>query len=288
MLLGKIGGVRFRINLLFLLLGLLYTWMGFLREILLVFSAVFLHELAHLLTAYMLGIKIQEIVIWPFGGQARVEDFTALEPEKEILLALSGPLLSFSLAGIFYFGDWFANEQWRSLFVNINLLLGAFNSIPALPLDGGHVLQALLAGRIGYRRSNLWVSIFGQFIGVAMIAYGIYLTLTRYTGINILLVGVFLIWAAYRERKLLGYAFMRFLIRKKKELADNGFLPARQLVGTPSTLIKDLLKTVGPSNYLIVLVVDEQNQVVAMKSEAELTDVLLERGPYTILQDCLF
>lgn len=287
LVIGKIAGVKIRLNLLLLLLGLLYASLGLVREILLVFSAVLLHELAHLLTAYLLNIHIKEIELWPFGGQAQLEDYLALEPEKEILLALSGPLFSLSLAGASYYFAGFFSEPWRTMSFHTNLILAGFNSLPALPLDGGHICQAWLASRIGYRKANRLMSSTGQILGLGMTAAGIYWTLKGGPGVNLVLVGLFLVWAAYRERRFLGFAFMRFLVRKKKELSQAGFLPARQLVGTPVTPIKQLLQTVGPSTYLIVSVVDEQYRIIDFRGEAELIELLLEKGPDARLGDHL-
>lgn len=288
MVIGKIGGVKLRLNLLFLLLGLLYSWLGYWPQILVIFSAVVLHELAHLLTAHLLKIKIAEVQLWPFGGQAQLEDYLALEPEREILLAISGPLFSLSLAGLSYFTDIFQASSWRMVFVNTNLILGGFNLLPALPLDGGHVLQAVLARVLGYRRANQCMSALGMFLGIGISAAGVYLGTAGFSGINLILVGLFLFWAAYRERRMLGYAFVRFLVRKKKTLAAAGFLPARQLVAAAATPVKELLKSAAPANYLVVLVVDEQDHITGMKSEAELIELLLEKGPRALLGDFLF
>lgn len=285
MVIGKIGGVKIRLNILFLLLGLLYSWLGYWPQILVIFSAVMLHELAHLLTAHLLKVRIAEVQLWPFGGQAQLEDYLALEPEKEILVAISGPLFSLSLAGLSYFSDIFQASSWKMVFVNINLLLGGFNLLPALPLDGGHVLQAVLARPLGYRRANQCMTALGLFLGIGISAAGVYLGTAGFSSINLMLVGAFVFWAAYRERRMLGYAFVRFLVRKKKELAAAGFLPARQLVATAGTPVKELLKSAAPANYMVVLIVDEQDRITGMKSEAELIELLLEKGPLALLGD---
>ena len=91
---SRLLGIPIRVNPLFLLLAILYSCLGLGREIIIILAAVFLHEIAHTLVALMLGIKVAEIEILPFGGQAQIEDFTALDPSKEIYLALAGPAVS--------------------------------------------------------------------------------------------------------------------------------------------------------------------------------------------------
>lgn len=284
MRLGKIGGVVIRINWFFLLLGPGCAWLGLLPQMLLIYAAVLLHEMAHLFMALMLGIKVSEIELLPFGGRESIEDFLALEPGREIYLALAGPIFSLSLAAILYFTD-LINGPWRTTFINTNLLLGLFNSLPALPLDGGRVLQALLAGRIGYRRATRLTAGLGRAAGLVLLGWGFYMGWSKPGAVNCLVVGLFLFWAAGREARLSYYLFMRFLVGKKKELAGSGFLPAQHLVSSPSTPVRDLLNTSRPASYLVVLMVDESQQVTAMISEAELIEILLEKGPHCTLRE---
>ena len=58
MLVGKIGGIRIRINLLVLLLGGLYAYLGLAVEILLILAAVLIHEIAHVIMARLLGVRV--------------------------------------------------------------------------------------------------------------------------------------------------------------------------------------------------------------------------------------
>lgn len=248
-------------------------------------AAVFLHEMAHSLAALNLGIKVAEIEILPFGGQAQIEDFTGLNPGKEISLALAGPAMSLLLAGLFYFLQ--AYLSWdMQFFININLLLGLFNLLPALPLDGGRVFRALISPRLGFKRSTLAAAFLGQFIALLLFAYGFYLSYTQFTGANYLVIGILLFLAARRESKLMFYGFMRYLLHKKAELDQKGFLSCKNLVAYNHTLVKDILSATGPDYYLTVLVLDEGHHPQRMISEVELIECFLEKGPRVSLQDC--
>jgi stage IV sporulation protein FB len=119
-----------------------------------------------------------------------------------------------------------------------------------------------------------------------MIAGGAYLTWTSRTGINFIILGVFLFWAARREARFLIYAFMRFLVHKKGELARKGFLSSRQVVSMENAAIKNILDSSQPTHYLLVVIVDQEHRVVGMRSEAELIECLFEKGPRATLRDC--
>jgi len=282
---ARIAGIDFKVNIAFLLICLVYTLLGLGEEILLIVSAVLVHELAHTVAAVTLGVKVFEVELLPFGGQSKIEDFTGLDPEKEIYIALAGPLVSFLLAAVFSF-LFPLRENAVGLFININLSLGGFNILPALPLDGGRVLRALLSKMLGYRRATMRAAALGKISAVLVGGYGIYLTYTTMTGANLIIIGVLLFWAAGREAKFLAYAFMRFLVNKKSELARHGFMQCQQLVARADTPVKTILDASRPSYYLTVLIVGDNDSIIAVLSEAELIECLLEKGPLSILRDC--
>ncbi|MGR6835375.1 M50 family metallopeptidase [Syntrophomonas erecta] len=277
--LGKIAGVSLVVNPLFLLLCLVYIWLGWGLEILIITSAVLVHEIAHTLMAAGLGVKVVEIELLPFGGQARMEDLTGSEPDKEIFIALAGPLTSLSLAAFFHFLYSGSDSEPVSLFIYINLLLGCFNLLPALPLDGGRILRAWLSRISGYKKATARAALLGKLCAILIGGLGVYIAYYNIVGINLVIIAAILYWAAWREGQLLFYSFMRFLVNKKGELARNGMLPARQLVAYPDTLVKEVIASCKPSYYMLVVIVDNQHRIIGMKSEAELIELLMDKGP---------
>jgi stage IV sporulation protein FB len=285
MILGKVAGVRIRVNWLFLLLCAIYVYLGLGLEIMVIFASVLLHELSHTIMAAILGVKVAEIELLPFGGQARIDDFTGLDPDREIYIALAGPIFSLSIAALFYFLPAAFPFQTSQL-IQINLFLGVFNLLPALPLDGGRILRAYLSTRMGYKKATSRCAWLGKMIAGLICAYGGYLFYRQQSGANYILVAVLLFWAARREGKLLSYAFMRYLVNKKSELASKGFLTSRQVVSLEDALVKDILEATRPSYYTVVLVLDQAHHPLGLRSEAELIECLFSKGPLARLKDC--
>lgn len=286
MLVGKIGGIRIRINLLVLLLGGLYAYLGLVVEILLILAAVLIHEIAHIIMARLLGVRVAEVDLLPFGGQAKMEDYTGLDPEQDIYLALAGPAASLSAAGIFYFLQEQIVSSYLPMFININLFLGLFNLCPGLPMDGGHILRAVLSKFIGYKRATSRTAALGKVIALGIMGWGGYQLYYQQGGVNFIVVGALLMGAAHREGRLLAYAFMRYLVNKKSELAKRGLLPAQQMVSREDTLLKIILESARPNFYMVVLAMDENDNVVGMRSEAELIECFFDKGPKARLRDC--
>ena len=179
---------------------MVYTALGLGYEILCILAAVIIHELAHTLVAGILGIKISEVELLPFGGQARTEDFLGLVPEREVYIALAGPLTSLALAGGVLVAGKHGGEGYLPFFMQINLVLALFNLLPALPLDGGRVLRALLSRRFGYRKATRGAAFLGQIIAVALMGYGAYEAYFLREGVNALVIGAF--YSGLLARKL--------------------------------------------------------------------------------------
>ena len=142
------------------------------------FGCVVLHEFGHALMARRFGIGTRDIVLFPFGGVARLERIPEV-PSQEFLVALAGPAVSVGIAaGLFAalrlygsaprledFGIGNASFAERLMFINAGLAV--FNLLPAFPMDGGRVLRALLAMRLDYVRATEVAARIGQ--GVAAI-----------------------------------------------------------------------------------------------------------------------
>jgi Zn-dependent protease/CBS domain-containing protein len=189
-------------------LGLMTAWLLGIITTLALFFSVLGHELSHALMGRAEGIEIEEIVLHPFGGLARLRN----EPESpgaEFRIAIAGPAASFLFA-VFAFGAWFIalSSGYRTsagVFFLIgagNLLLAVFNLFPGYPLDGGRVLRAILWKRDGnIADATRKAGICGMLIAGTLIIFGVYMAVAPdfrayFMGFWCALVGLFLFDAA--------------------------------------------------------------------------------------------
>jgi Zn-dependent protease/predicted transcriptional regulator len=200
--LGSISGIDIRVHFTFALLlaaaasqladkqGARGAVFGMLVVVCL-FACVVLHELGHGLVAQRFGVAVREIVLLPIGGVARLLS----EPKKplhELLIAIAGPLVNVILAcGLFVAlgpatvlapdfidvaGRSFETPSLRSLLTSLfvgNITLAVFNMVPALPMDGGRVLRALLSFFVGPVKATNIASIVAQVLAIALGIYGL-------------------------------------------------------------------------------------------------------------------
>ncbi len=197
---GRLLGVDIRIHLTFVLL-LIFVWftqsvsMGAagagrgLALVGIIFGSVVLHELGHAVMARRNGLNVRSIILLPIGGVTLMEDkaIRNANPARDIRIALAGPLVNLAIAaatGTFivaflpHIRLWsqpfvHANNLPRSLFWG-NLFLGAFNLLPAYPMDGGRVLRALLAERMEYVQATRRAVTIGQAFAMLMIFLGVW------------------------------------------------------------------------------------------------------------------
>ena len=99
------------------------------------------HELGHIALCGALGIPIRQLRLSLLGAELRLEGADRQGWRGELLVAAAGPavnlLLATAAAGIG------RGQEFLCLFAGASVVLGVFNLLPVLPLDGGRVLAAL-------------------------------------------------------------------------------------------------------------------------------------------------
>lgn len=115
------------------------------------------HELMHVFSASLLGIKVEQIMIYPFGMCAKFHGFGLGKPLQEGIVASMGICSHFFIGGILFLLfqiNWISNPYYQYL-SDVNIGLALFNFIPIYPLDGFRMLQSLLHQWIPYRKAYL-------------------------------------------------------------------------------------------------------------------------------------
>ena len=115
--------------------------------VILLYLSVLVHELSHSVVARGFGLPVRRILLYPLGGISEI-DREAPTPGREFAIAAAGPALSLLLGGIGW-GLYQVDSTgvtgaliWQLVFANI--IVGIFNLLPGLPLDGGRMLRAVI------------------------------------------------------------------------------------------------------------------------------------------------
>jgi Zn-dependent protease/CBS domain-containing protein len=133
-------------------------------------ASVLCHEIGHAIMARRHGIPVGPIVLTPVGGIAPMENMCR-EPKIEMQVALAGPVVSLLLGGILWALAEFTGNEFPLLWLALaNAAFGAFNLVPAFPLDGGRVLRASLAMRMPLVAATRWSTRIGRFLALLFVA----------------------------------------------------------------------------------------------------------------------
>ncbi len=173
---------------------------------LLFFTSVLLHELAHSLLARSRGVPVKGITLFIFGGVSSLDSEPATAPSAAWIAAI-GPLTSLALALVFY-GLAVATEAtpFGMLFAYLafaNVVLAAFNVLPAYPLDGGRVLHAVVWRVTGDRlRATRIAATIGGIVAAILIVLGIVSALyASFSGLWLTFIGWYLLQSGNVERR---------------------------------------------------------------------------------------
>jgi Zn-dependent protease/CBS domain-containing protein len=151
----------------------------------LLFLCVLLHEFGHIFTARAFGVSTPEVILLPIGGVSRLEHIPE-KPSEEFLIAIAGPLVNIAIAVLLVLlgGASIKLQEFSTLDISggslvdqlamVNLFLAVFNLIPAFPMDGGRVLRALLATRLGYVHATEVAAMIGQWAAFALGFLGLF------------------------------------------------------------------------------------------------------------------
>lgn len=211
--LGSVFGIRIELHVTFLLF---LAWIAISQGLfsgspqraltsvllfLLVFACVVLHELGHALMARRYGIRTRDIVLLPIGGVARLQRMPE-KPEQEIAIALAGPAVNVAIVLVLFVALWVfqggasIDGGVLDTLLLVNIVMIAFNLIPAFPMDGGRVLRALLALHMPYARATAIAAGVGQAFALLFAVVGLF------WNHMLVFVALFVFLAASEERAL--------------------------------------------------------------------------------------
>ncbi len=255
---GSLWGIPIEIHITFVLLMVLelllsFPELYFFAFTLLLFVFVVVHELSHSVVARHYGIKVRKIVLYPIGGVSEIEEIPE-NPSVEWRMAVAGPLASFAIGFVLFgLGQVVTIEaapipviittgNFILNLAQVNILLGAFNLIPAFPMDGGRVFRALLAERLKFSDATRYAAFIGKLLGVFMAVFGILYDFW------LVIIGVFIYIGATEEAEstIVSTTLARVRVR-------DVMLP-QVAIASPETTLADALETMFKARSHDVLV----------------------------------
>ena len=131
-----------------------------------------LHEAGHACVIRLLGGRVVKLELTAWGAAMIPFRLRLFSYREELLIALAGPATSLTLA--FLTSLW--TKQWggegASLLAGLHFMIGMFNLLPAYPMDGGRILEAILSTLLGPATSETLCAVLARGIGLALMPVG--------------------------------------------------------------------------------------------------------------------
>jgi Zn-dependent protease len=258
--LGKVAGIEIRVHASFAILVVLFALafsqpgaagpLAGLTWLVIIFSCVVVHELAHSIVARRRGAVVHEILLLPIGGVSKLEQLPGT-PSDEFAIAIAGPLASAAIAGA---GAALATAMGVRLLpvdllsgsllsrlVWFNLIVAGFNLLPAFPLDGGRVLRAWLERRLDLETATRHAARIGRWLAVSLAVTGLLVD------VWLVVIGVFVyLGASAEEAATIVHARIGRLDVRDAMLVEPLVLEARTRTGDLGTFLRRTPQRIFP------------------------------------------
>ena len=233
------------------------------------------HEASHLLAARALGVGVRQLRLMPFGGAIQLENPYAIAPGRLLAVAAAGPAGSLlCLVTSAALAHWRALSPGLTLaLIQANLMLAVFNLLPALPLDGGRMLYALLCDRMGRGRAVELGILLGRVTAAVLAMLALYMALVlRRLNLSMLFAAVFLLASAGDERRALSGANLKALLGTLAPIARP--VPARVLAVGEDCAARDALRA-ARADAITLYAVYSGSRLVRLTDDRRLLEAIL-------------
>jgi len=251
--------------------------------VILLFASVLVHELSHCVVARAFGLPVRRILLYPLGGFSEIEQ-EPQTPAREFAVSVVGPLTSLALAGCGWGLDVALNPGGipRVLIDQLilaNLVLGVFNLLPGLPLDGGRILRAgvwKLTGRPG--TATIAAAWAGRALAVALVAVPVLmlggrLSLTNTYLLWLVVIAVFM-WVSS------GQAIRAAKVRDRLPGLQARRL-ARRAIAIPGNIpLAEAIRRADEAQARALVVVDHDATPIAIVNETAVMATPPQRRPW--------
>lgn len=250
--------------------------------VLLLYGSVLVHELAHCVVARAFGLPVKRVLLYPLGGYSEIEQEPG-SPSREALISGAGPVISLALAGV---GFLISKAMPAGLphqliwqLVVANLIVGVFNLLPGLPLDGGRIFRAAI-WKITKKQYTATIAAAwaGRVMAIALVGATLFSQQNEGTVLNLswlwLLVIAGFMWIQSTQ------AIRAAKIRERLPAVSARRLARHAIPITANVPLAEAVRRAQTANARALVIVDHENTPTAIVNEAAVQATPEERRPW--------
>jgi len=252
--------------------------------VVLLYVSVLIHELSHSLVARGYGLPVRRILLYPLGGFSEIEREPPT-PGQEFVVSAAGPALSLALAAGCYglmhvvalntvAGTLVSQLRWA------NLIVGIFNLLPGLPLDGGRMLRAVIWKLTGRQSvSTIAAAWAGRALAVALFVVPFAIGAARGTAPDFLTVVWLAVIAVFMWTGA-GQAIKATRFRERLPALQARQLARKAVSVTADTPLAEAIRRADESQARAVVIVDHDDKPIAIVNETAVMATPPQRRPW--------
>jgi Zn-dependent protease len=252
--------------------------------VILLYLSVLVHELSHCAVARAFKLSVRRVLLYPLGGFSEIEQEPPT-PAQEFLVSAAGPAISLVLAGVAaavtkVVPDGLPNLLIDQLF-RANLLVGIFNLLPGLPLDGGRIFRAgiwKITGKpVSATIAAAWA---GRVLAVLLIAVPLALYRGQFASLLSSTYGLWLAFIAIFMWMQAGQAISAARVRERLPAVSARALARRAIPVPASTPLAEAIRRAEAAQARALVVVDHDSNPIALVNEEAVIATPEQRRPW--------
>ncbi len=250
--------------------------------VVLLYASVLVHELAHCVVARGFGLPVRRVLLYPLGGFSEIEQEPGT-PAREALISAAGPLVSLAIAGVGFglakvVSSGLTHQLIAQLFV-ANLIVGIFNLLPGLPLDGGRIFRAGVWKITGKQfTATIAAAWAGRVLAIALVALGLFSARSSSSFLN-----WYWLWLLF----IAGFIWLQSSqsikaarVRERLPSLSARALARRAIPVPPNLPVAEAVRRAQAGNARALVIVNHANEPTAIVSESAVQATPEERRPW--------
>ena len=263
-------GKYIRISVLTPLLFFLCCLIGKLEIISVSYGVMLLHELCHTVAALCIGLKVDKIILQPFGVNLRLANRFVHSLSDEMILYMSGPLFNIVLALVSLFAYSISKHYLCQYLYFMNIALFVLNMLPIMPLDGGVILKKILGYYLGTKTATTVMKIVSGTMLCGVVIVCVWSVAVSRINVSVLIIALFLLGSVLQGEEKYDIDFVKSLMfAKQKEKRK-----IKHILAKKDADILDIAANFSNNRYCVVYLTEENGRIFDTITEREIIDRL--------------
>ncbi|TYQ16085.1 UNVERIFIED_CONTAM: stage IV sporulation protein FB [Acetivibrio alkalicellulosi] len=280
--------IKIRVNLFILVVLVSMIYFEYFTEYVLLIFIMTVHEMAHILAAKLMKVKLYSLNILPMGLNAVIED-KYLSFRQSFIINISGPVGNVLLMFIFYvIGTYYLSFSNNVLFfIYANLSLVVFNLLPVLPLDGGRILKDFLVLKIGLYKASKVLRRVSLLFSISVLIVGCFQYFTSKFNFSFIMVVVYLLFLLKQDKGEVALMNIKNLSYRRSRLLKKGVYPVRELAVIKTMSLGELIKSMDFDRFHIIYVLNQNMKIIGVLTEQEVLDNIIKYNTQISFEELL-